>query len=86
MAAALLIGSTVGALYLLGADFSRFTRPLGAAAGEARARTSDRAIQLWETVRFGQAAAPSTSRSARSVDQCRVEAHPGEARSGGGCG
>ena len=51
MAVALLIGSTVGALYLLGADFTRFTRPLGAAAGEARARTSDRAIELWETVR-----------------------------------
>ncbi len=54
LAAALLIGSTVGAMYILGADFSRFTRPLGAAAGEARARTSDRALQLWETVRFGR--------------------------------
>ncbi len=54
MAAALLIGAVVGALYLLGADFCRFTRPLGTAAGEARARTSDRAVQLWETVRFGR--------------------------------
>jgi hypothetical protein len=51
---ALLIGSAIGVLYLLGADFTRYTRPLGAAAGEARARTSDRALQLWETVRFGR--------------------------------
>jgi hypothetical protein len=54
MAAALLIGSVIGAMHVLGADFSRFTRPLGAAAGEARTRTSDRALQLWETVRFGR--------------------------------
>ena len=54
MAVALLIGATVGALYLVGADFSRVTRPLGASASETRARTSDRAIELWETVRFGR--------------------------------
>ena len=54
VAAVLLIGSALGAMYILGANFSRFTRPLGAAAGEARARTSDRALQLWETVRYGR--------------------------------
>ena len=54
VAAVLLIGSALGAMYILGADFSRVTRPLGAAAGEARTRTSDRALQLWETVRYGR--------------------------------
>ena len=54
VAAVLLIGSALGAMYILGADFGRLARPLGAAAGEARARTSDRALQLWETVRFGR--------------------------------
>jgi hypothetical protein len=54
VAAVLLIGSALGAMYIFGADFSRFSRPLGAAAGEARARTSDRALQLWETVRYGR--------------------------------
>jgi hypothetical protein len=53
-AAVLLIGSALGAMYIFGANFSRFSRPLGAAAGEARARTSDRALQLWETVRYGR--------------------------------
>jgi len=54
MGAALLIGSAIAALYLFGADFSRFTRPLAATGGEARARISDRATELWETVRFGR--------------------------------
>ena len=54
MGGALLIAAVVGALYLLGADVSRLTRPRGASAGEARARTSDRATELWETVRFGR--------------------------------
>ena len=50
IAVVLLVGS---ALFLSGADFSRL-RPFGVAADEARARTSDRAIELWETVRFGR--------------------------------
>jgi len=54
VAAVLLVGSALTALLLYGADLSRFTRPLGVAAGEARARTSDRAIELWETVRLGR--------------------------------
>lgn len=54
IAVVLLGGSALTALYLYGADLSRFTRPLGVAAGEARARTSDRAIELWETVRLGR--------------------------------
>jgi len=54
IALVLLGGSALTALFLYGADLSRFTRPLGVAAGEARARTSDRAIELWETVRLGR--------------------------------
>jgi len=54
IAIVLLGGSALTALFLYGADLSRFTRPLGVAAGEARARTSDRAIELWETVRLGR--------------------------------
>jgi len=50
IAVVLLVGS---ALFLSGAGFSRL-RPFGVAADEARARTSDRAIELWETVRFGR--------------------------------
>ena len=33
----LLIGSALGAMHILGANFSRFTRPLGAAAAPAGA-------------------------------------------------
>jgi len=54
MAVALGLALVAGAVHFTGADLSRFTRPLGAAAGEARARSSDRAIELWETVRFGR--------------------------------
>jgi len=54
IAIVLLGGSALTALFLYGADLSRFTRPLGVAAGEARARTSDRAIELWEIVRLGR--------------------------------
>jgi hypothetical protein len=54
MALALLTGAIAATLHVLGADLSRFTRPLGAAAAEARARSSDRAIELWETVRYGR--------------------------------
>lgn len=50
----LLLAVATGMLFLLGADLRRFTRPLGAAGAEARARTSDRAVELWETVRFGR--------------------------------
>jgi len=54
VAVVLLAGLAIAALGLLGADLSRFIRPLGVAAGDARTRISDRAIQLWETVRLGR--------------------------------
>ncbi|MDQ3586946.1 MAG: hypothetical protein M3433_04445 [Actinomycetota bacterium] len=54
IAAGVLAGFAIGTLFLFGADFSRFTGPLGASTGKARARAFDRAIELWETVRFGR--------------------------------
>ena len=53
-AVALLLGITFGVMRFLGVDTSRFTRPFGAASGEARARTSNRAAEVWDTMRFGR--------------------------------
>jgi hypothetical protein len=44
----------VAVLRMTGVGAERFTRPLGAAFGDAGGRTADAAAELWDRVRLGR--------------------------------